>query len=81
MANTSPRHKPVLANVHPIKIEKFDHFRDVISLLARVFCLVIFLIDMDAQDVHKKNISKKLSVQFLRYAIELLGSMCTADEA
>ena len=24
MANTSPRHMPVLGNVHPIKIEKFD---------------------------------------------------------
>ena len=26
MANTSPRHMPVLANVHPIKIENFDIF-------------------------------------------------------
>ena len=26
MANTSPRHKPVLGNVHPIKIENFDIF-------------------------------------------------------
>ena len=26
MANTSPRHMPVLGNVHPIKIEKFDIF-------------------------------------------------------
>ena len=38
MANTSPRHMPVLGNVHPIKIEKFDFFfRDVIYLLARFF--------------------------------------------
>ena len=37
MANTSPRHMPVLGNVHPIKIEKFDIFCDVISLLAEVF--------------------------------------------
>ena len=36
MAHTSPRHMPVLDNVHPIKIEKFDIFRDVISLLVRV---------------------------------------------
>ena len=57
MANTSPRHMPVLGNVHLIKIENFDIFRDVISLLARV---------------PMKNIWKKLSVQFLRYAIELL---------
>ena len=42
MANTSPRHMPVLGNVHPIKIEILIFFRDVISLLARVF---IFLID------------------------------------
>ena len=42
MANTSPRHMPVLGNVHPIKIENFDIFFVTISLLARVF---IFLID------------------------------------
>ena len=47
MANTSPRHIQVLGNVHPIKIENFDIFRlffrlcDVISLLARVFILLI----------------------------------------
>ena len=45
-------------------------FRDVISLLARVF---ILLIDTATQkEVPMKNIWKKLSVQFLRYAIELL---------
>ena len=44
-------------------------FRDVISLLARVF---ILLIDTATQEVPIKNIWKKLSVQFLRYAIELL---------
>ena len=53
MANTSPRHMPVLGNVHPIKIEHFDIFRDVISLLARVF---ILLIDMATQEVTMKNI-------------------------
>ena len=44
MANTSPRHMPVIGNVHPIKIEKkMIFFRDtIISLRARVF---IFLID------------------------------------
>ena len=26
MANTSPRHMPVIGNVHPIKIENFDIF-------------------------------------------------------
>ena len=54
MANTSPRHMSVLGNVHSIKIEKFDiFFRDVISLLARVF---IFVIDMATQEVPMKNI-------------------------
>ena len=65
MANTSPCPIPVLGNVHPIKIEK----NDVISLLARVF---ILLIDTATQEVPMKNIWRKLSVQFLRYAIELL---------
>ena len=48
MANTSPRHMPVVGNVHPIKIENFDIFRDVISLHARVF---IFLIARVTQEV------------------------------
>ena len=70
MANTSPRPMPVLGNVHPIKIgKKWYFFRDVISLLARVF---ILLIDTATQEVPMKNIWRKLSVQFLRYAIELL---------
>ena len=42
MANTSPRHMPVIGNVHLIKIENVDIFSDVISLRAWVF---IFLID------------------------------------
>ena len=42
MANTSPCPMRVLGNVHPIKIEKnWYFFRDVISLLARVFILLI----------------------------------------
>ena len=54
MANTSPRHMPVLGNVHPIKIENIDiFFRDVISLLPRVF---IFLIDRATQEVSMKNV-------------------------
>ena len=69
MASTSPRHMPVLGNVYPIKIKKMMFFSDVISLLARVF---ILLIDTATQEVPMKNIWKKLSVQFLRYAIELL---------
>ena len=69
MANTSPRHMPVLGNVHSIKIKNLIFFRDVIALLARVF---ILLIDTATQEVPMNNIWKKLSVQFLRYAIELL---------
>ena len=53
MANTSSRHMPVLGNVHPIKIENVDIFRDVISLLARV---VILLIDTATQEVPMKDI-------------------------
>ena len=41
MANTSPCHMPVLGNVHLIKIGNLDIFRDVISLHARVFILLI----------------------------------------
>ena len=63
------RHMPVLGNIHPIKITCWYIFRDVISLLAGV---VILLIDTATQEVPMKNIWKKLSVQFLRYAIKLL---------
>ena len=56
------RPMPMLGNVHPIKIEKNDiFFRDVISLLARVF---ILLIDTATQEVPMKNIWKTLSGQF-----------------
>ena len=43
-------------------------FRDVISLLARVFILLIDTATQDWQEVPMKTIWKK----FLRYAIELL---------
>ena len=52
MANTSPCHIPVLGNVPPI------FFRDVISLLARVF---IFLIDRATQEVPIQKILEKNS--------------------
>ena len=52
------RHMPVLGNVHPIKKTVDIFFRDVISLLARVF---ILLIDTATQEVPMKNIWKKLS--------------------
>ena len=73
MANTLPRHMPVLGNVHPIKIENIDIFRDVISLLARVF---ILLIDRATQEVPMKNIWNKLSVQFLRYTPLNVDARC-----
>ena len=76
MANTSPCHIPVLGNVPPI------FFRDVISLLARVF---IFLIDRATQEVpikiYKKYWKKIVCHKFFDiYAIELLGSL-PSDEA
>ena len=58
-----------LVTFTPLKAKHLIFFRDVISLLARVF---ILLIDRATQEVPMKNIWKKLSVQFLRYAIELL---------
>ena len=59
MANTSPRHMPVIGNVHPIKIKHWIFFRDIIYLLVRIF---IFLIDRATQDVPMKNtlLAKKL---------------------
>ena len=54
---------PVLGNVHFTKIENVDIFRDVISLHARVF---ILLIDRATHEVPMNNIWKKLSVQFVR---------------
>ena len=70
MANTSPRHMPVLGNVHPIKIENFDIFCVTSFLCSLEFFLL--LIDTATQEVPMKNIWKKLSVQFLRYDIQLL---------
>ena len=58
MANTSPRHMPVLGNVHPIKLEIcLIFFRDVISLLARVY---ILLIDTATQEVPMKKHLKEI---------------------
>ena len=73
MANTSPCHIPVFGNVPPI------FFRDVISLLARVF---IFLIDRATQEVPMQKILEKIVGHkfFEIYAIELLGSL-PSDEA
>ena len=69
MENTSPATYQCLVTFTPLKSKILIFFRDVISLLARV---VILLIDTATQEVPMKNILKKLSVQFLRYAIELL---------
>ena len=57
MTNTSPRHMPVLGNVHPIKIENLIFVRAVISLLARVF---ILLIDTATQEVPMKKYLKEI---------------------
>ena len=48
-------------NVHPIKIENFDIFRDVISLLARVF---ILLIDTATQKYLKGIVSPVFEMRF-----------------
>ena len=50
MANTSPRHMPVLGNVHPIKIEKID-----ILFVTSFLCSLefLFLLDRDIQEVGK----------------------------
>ena len=61
MANTSPCHIPVLDHVPPIKIKQNYLFRDVISLLARVF---IFLIDRATQEVPKKTFERNCRSKF-----------------
>ena len=48
---------PVLGHVHPIKIENFDIFRDVISLFARVF---ILLVDRATQEVPMNKYLKEI---------------------
>ena len=56
MAHTSPRHMPVLHIIRKVSMLKSKiliFFRDVISLLARVF---IFSIDRAIQEVPMKNI-------------------------
>ena len=78
MANTSPATCQCLATFSPLKSKTLIFFRDVISLLARVF---IFLIDWATQAVPMKQYLKEIVVPvFEIYAIELLGSMST-DEA
>ena len=62
MGNTSPHHMPVLGNVHHIRIENLIFFRDVISLLAQVF---ILLIDTATQEVsHEKHLEEIVSPVF-----------------
>ena len=53
----------------PLKVDAADDDDDDDADDARVF---ILLIDTATQEVPMKNIWKKSSVQFLRYAIELL---------
>ena len=65
----APPHASAWQRSPPLKSKMLIFFPDVISLLARV---VILLIDTATQEDPMKNIWKKLSFQFLRYAIELL---------
>ena len=51
--------------IHSSTVEDFARF-------GILWMLVILLIDTATQEVPMKNIWKKLSLQFLRYAIELL---------
>ena len=65
----------VLGNVHPITIGNFDIFS------WRHFSAFLLLIDTATQEVPMKNILKKLSVQFLRYTIELLHVAQVTNDA
>ena len=56
MANTSPRHMPVLGNVHPIKIKKNDIFFVTSSFLSSLEFYI--LIDRATQEVPMINIWK-----------------------
>ena len=72
MANTSPRHMPVLGNVHPIKIEKFNicswrHF----SARSSVY---IFTWHGYPRGFHEKYLKEIVGSVFEIYAI---GSMST----
>ena len=56
MANTSPRHMPVIGNVHPIKIENIVIFSWLHFSGRSSFYI---LIDRATQEVSMKNIWKK----------------------
>ena len=67
------RHMPVLGNVHPIKIKKIEIFSwRHFSAHSSFYIINWYRPNTATQEVPMKNIWKKLSVQFLRYAIELL---------
>ena len=56
MANTSPRHMPVLGNVHPIKIKKI-----VIFFVASFLCSLEFLyFDRATQEVPMNKYLKEI---------------------
>ena len=65
MANTSPRHMPVLGNVQPIKIENFDIFSWRHFSARSSF----YIINWYRRGSHTKYLKE---IQFLKYAIELL---------
>ena len=75
MANTSPATCQCLATFTPLKSKILIFFRDVITLLARVF---IFLIDRATQEVPMNKYLKEIvGPVFEIYATELLSSMST----
>ena len=67
MANTSPRHMPVLGNVHPIKIENFDIF-SWRHFSARSSFYIINWYGYP-RGSHEKYLNE---IRFLKYATELL---------
>ena len=70
MANTSPRHMPVLGNVHPIKIENI------------FFCDIIFHAFNRSgypRGSHEKYLKEIVGPVFEIYTIALLGSISTNE--
>ena len=77
MANTSPRHMPVLGNVHPIKIENLDifswrHFSARSSFY-------IFNWYAYPRGFHEKYLREIVGPVFEIHAIESIGSMSTDE--
>ena len=77
MANTSPRHIPVLGNVHSITIDNFDIFSlRHFSACSRCYICNRYGYPRGSHEQYLNEIVDPVEI----YAIELLGSMST-DEA